>query len=69
VLRRLIFVIFFCLGGFLFYIPKWILMGTKRSRDRKEMLRLQKETNKLLLQQQKQANRRFKGQLKQQQNS
>ena len=35
---RLFFVIFFCLGGFLFYIPKWILMGTKGSRDRKKIL-------------------------------
>lgn len=41
--RRLLFVVFFCLGGFLFYIPKWIVMGTKGSRDRKRMLKLQRE--------------------------
>jgi hypothetical protein len=40
-LRRLVFLIFFCLGGFLFYIPKWILVGTKGSRDRKKILRQQ----------------------------
>jgi hypothetical protein len=34
---RLFFVIFFCLGGFLFYIPKWILMGTKGSRQRSHL--------------------------------
>jgi hypothetical protein len=38
---RLFFLIFFCLGGFLFYIPKWILMGTKGSRQRKKILRQQ----------------------------
>lgn len=38
-IRRLAFVIFFCLGGFLFYIPKWILVGTKGERDRKKMKR------------------------------
>jgi hypothetical protein len=32
-LGRVFFLIFFCLGGFLFYIPKWILMGTKSSRQ------------------------------------
>ena len=42
-IRRLLFVIFFLLGGFLFYVPKWILMGTKGSRDRKRMIRLQKK--------------------------
>ena len=48
VVSRLIFVIFFCLGGFLFYIPKWILMGTKGSRERKRALKLQEEQNELL---------------------
>jgi hypothetical protein len=38
---RLFFLIFFCLGGFLFYIPKWLLMGTKGSRQRKKILRQQ----------------------------
>ena len=42
-LRRLLFIVFFCLGGFLFYIPKWLLMGTKGSRDRKRILRQQKQ--------------------------
>lgn len=41
--RRLIFIVFFILGGFLFYIPKWILMGTKGSRDRKKLLKQQSE--------------------------
>ena len=45
-LRRLLFVIFFCLGGFLFYIPKWILMGTKGSRERKKILKQQEEISK-----------------------
>ena len=44
-LRRLLFLIFFCLGGFLFYIPKWILMGTKGSRERREILRELKTAN------------------------
>ena len=44
-LRRLLFVVFFCLGGFLFYMPKWILMGTKDSRDRKKII---KQQNKIL---------------------
>jgi hypothetical protein len=43
VIRRLFFLVFFCLGGFLFYIPKWILMGTKGSRDRKKILKQQQE--------------------------
>jgi hypothetical protein len=42
VIRRLFFLVFFCLGGFLFYIPKWLLMGTKASRERKQILRQQK---------------------------
>lgn len=42
-IRRLLFIVFFCLGGFLFYIPKWILMGTKGSRDRKKIIKQQKE--------------------------
>ena len=46
VLRRLLFVIFFIFGGFLFYIPKWIIMGTKGSRDRKKIIKLQKQTLK-----------------------
>lgn len=37
-LSRLLFVIFFCLGGFLFYIPKWIVMGTKGGRQRNQIL-------------------------------
>lgn len=41
-LRRILFIVFFALGGFLFYIPKWILMGTKGGRDRKKILKQQK---------------------------
>lgn len=48
-IRRLFFLIFFCLGGFLFYVPKWLLMGTKGSRERKRILRQQKR----ILQQQR----------------
>ena len=48
VVSRLLFVIFFVCGGFLFYIPKWILMGTKGSRERKRMLKLQEEQNELM---------------------
>lgn len=47
-IRRLLFAVFFLIGGFLFYIPKWILVGTKASRDRKKMIRLQKKQNRLL---------------------
>jgi hypothetical protein len=45
-IRRLLFVVFFCLGGFLFYIPKWIPMGTRGSRDRKKIIKLQKQALK-----------------------
>jgi len=45
---RLFFAIFFLLGGFLFYIPKWIIMGTKGGRERKKLLKLQQEQNELL---------------------
>lgn len=38
---RLFYAIFFVLGGFIFAIPKWIIMGTKGSRDRKRMIKLQ----------------------------
>lgn len=41
--RRFFFVVFFCLGGFLFYVPKWVLMGTKGGRDRKKILKQQAE--------------------------
>lgn len=47
-ISRLLFVVFFCLGGFLFYIPKWVLMGTKGSRDRKRLIKLTKKQNRLL---------------------
>jgi hypothetical protein len=43
--------VFFICGGFLFYIPKWILMGTKGGRDRKAMLKAQRQNNQLLAQQ------------------
>jgi hypothetical protein len=42
-LRRIGFLIFFCLGGFLFYIPYWLIRGTKGSRDRKKIMRQQEE--------------------------
>lgn len=42
-IRRLLFLIFFVLGGFLFYIPKWLLMGTKGGRERKKILKQQEE--------------------------
>jgi hypothetical protein len=38
VLRRLVFIVFFVFGGFLFYVPKWVIFGTKASRDRKRMV-------------------------------
>ncbi len=38
-IRRLFFAIFLLLGGFLFYIPKWILFGTRGSRERKAILK------------------------------
>lgn len=47
-IRRLLFVVFFTLGGFVFYVPKWILMGTKASRERKRLIKEQKRTNRLL---------------------
>lgn len=50
-IRRLLFAVFFALGGFFFYIPKWILMGTKGSRDRKKLIKLQKKQNELLAEQ------------------
>lgn len=40
---RLFFVVFFIFGGFLYYIPKWILMGTKGGRERKKIIRQQEE--------------------------
>lgn len=42
-IRRFFYAVFFLLGGFLFAIPKWILMGTRASRDRKRMVKLQRE--------------------------
>lgn len=41
-IRRLFYAIFFVLGGFLFAIPKWILVGTKGGRERRKMIKLQK---------------------------
>ena len=38
-IRRLLFLAFFLLGGFLFYIPKWVLFGTRGERQRKKILR------------------------------
>jgi hypothetical protein len=42
-ISRLFYAIFFLLGGFLFAIPKWIIMGTKGHRQRKKILKQQKE--------------------------
>jgi hypothetical protein len=49
-IRRLLFVVFFALGGFVFYVPKWILMGTKGQRQRKQLIKQQQRTNELLQQ-------------------
>lgn len=46
-IRRLFFLVFFCLGGFLFYIPKWLLVGTRAGRERKKILRQQAEILRL----------------------
>jgi hypothetical protein len=43
VFKRLAYAVFFVFGGFLFAIPKWILMGTKGSRERKRLLKQQTE--------------------------
>ncbi len=45
---RFFFAVFFICGGFLFYVPKWIIMGTKGGRERKKLLKLQREQNELL---------------------
>lgn len=42
-IRRFFYAIFFMLGGFLFAIPKWILLGTRASRERKKILKQQRE--------------------------
>lgn len=42
-IRRLFYTVFFIFGGFLFAIPKWLLMGTRGSRERKKLLRQQKK--------------------------
>ena len=47
-IRRFLYAIFFALGGFLFAIPKWIIFGTRGSRDRKKLVKLAKEQNRLL---------------------
>jgi hypothetical protein len=43
VVRRLLFAVFFVCGGFLFYIPKWILMGTRGERQRKKIIKQQRQ--------------------------
>jgi hypothetical protein len=45
VIRRLFFIAFIVLGGWLLYIPKWILVGTKAGRERKAILRELKRAN------------------------
>lgn len=42
-IRRFFYAIFFIFGGFLFAIPKWIIMGTRGGRDRKKIIRQQQE--------------------------
>lgn len=42
-IKRLVFVVFFVFGGFLFYVPKWLLFGTKGGRERKQLLKMQRE--------------------------
>lgn len=42
-IRRLAYTVFFIFGGFLFAIPKWILVGSKAGRERKRLLRQQAE--------------------------
>lgn len=42
-IRRLGFAIFFVLGGFLFLIPKWLLVGTRAGRERKKIIKQQQE--------------------------
>jgi hypothetical protein len=42
-LGRLAFAIFFVCGGFLFYIPYWIIRGSKASRERKKLAAQQAE--------------------------
>ena len=42
-LGRLVYAVFFVLGGFLFAIPKWILTGTKGGRDRRKILKQQEK--------------------------
>jgi hypothetical protein len=50
-LGRILFAVFFVCGGFLFVIPYWLLVGTKGQRQRKALLREQRQTNHLLRQQ------------------
>ena len=38
---RLFYAVFFVLGGFLFAIPKWILVGTRAGRERRKIIRQQ----------------------------
>ncbi len=40
---RLTYLVFFVLGGFLFAIPKWLLFGTRGSRERRKILAQQNE--------------------------
>jgi hypothetical protein len=40
---RLLYAVFFLLGGFLFAIPKWIMMGTRGSRERRKIIEQQKQ--------------------------
>lgn len=42
-IRRAFYAVFVVLGGFIFIPIKWLLMGTKGSRQRKKILKQQKE--------------------------
>jgi hypothetical protein len=50
---RLMFAILFVLGGFLYAIPKWILVGTRGGRERRKTNKLLKQQNRLLRKQQR----------------
>lgn len=49
-IRRLFYVLFVVTLGWPFMVVKWVVLGTKGSRDRRKMIRLQKKQNRLLKQ-------------------
>lgn len=42
-IRRLFYLLWVCTFGLIFVPLKWVLMGTKGGRQRKKMLRVQKQ--------------------------